>query len=84
MAIGRVVIVHPTTFCNVRQRPAMKELNCQRFAEGNSAKVTLAGEGRSAELLLRYASFATAGLPKQEIDNVIALLAGQRSGRIGQ
>ena len=62
----------------------MKELNCQSFAEGNSAKVTLAAEGRSAELLLRYASFATAGLPKQEIDNVIALLAGQRSGRIGQ
>ena len=78
MAIERVVIVHsPILQCATAYE--MKELNCQSFAEGDAAKVTLAAEGRSAEILLRYASFATAGLPQQEIDNVIAILAGQRN-----
>jgi hypothetical protein len=29
------------------------------------------------ELLLRYASFATAGLPHDEVENVIAIISGR-------
>jgi hypothetical protein len=33
----------------------------------------------TAEILLRYASFATAGLPTQDVDHAIAILARQRN-----
>jgi hypothetical protein len=32
----------------------------------------------TAEILLRYASFAAAGLPSRDVDHVIAILARQR------
>jgi hypothetical protein len=51
-----------------------------RFAaECNAPKLASIGEGNAVELLLRYASFATAGLPNEEIDNVVTILAGQRN-----
>jgi len=78
MAIGRVVIVR-SPILQYATAYEMKELNCQSFAEECNPGKLSDGETNSAEILLRYASFATAGLPKQEIDNVIAILAGQRN-----
>ena len=52
----------------------------RRFAaECNAPKLAPTGRGNAVEILLRYASFATAGLPNEEIDNAVAILAGQRN-----
>jgi hypothetical protein len=48
-------------------------------AECNAPKLATTGGGDTVEILLRYASFATAGLPNEEIDNVVAILARQRN-----
>ena len=51
-------------------------------AECNAPRLAPTGEGNAVEILLRYASFATAGLPNEEIDNVVAILARQRAGTV--
>jgi hypothetical protein len=48
-------------------------------AECNAPTLVPTGVGGDVEILLRYASFATAGLPNEEIDNVVAILARQRN-----
>jgi hypothetical protein len=52
-----------------------------KFKSGNTApqcNATTPLNGETAEILLRYASFATAGLPPREVDRALALLARQR------
>ena len=52
----------------------------RRFAaECNAPKLAPTEVGGTVEVLLRYASFATAGLPNEEIDNAVAILARQRN-----
>ena len=56
----------------------MDELDSEGVASQCSAPVPAAREN-TAEILLRYASFATAGLPTQDVDHAIAILARQRN-----
>ena len=56
----------------------MDELDSEGVASQCSAPVPVAREN-TAEILLRYASFATAGLPMQDVDHAIAILARQRN-----
>ena len=58
----------------------MDELDSGNAAPQCNVPVQIAGEN-TAELLLRYASFATAGLPTQDVDHAIAILAHQRTHR---
>jgi hypothetical protein len=56
----------------------MDEIDSEGVASQCSAPVPVAREN-TAEILLRYASFATAGLPTQDVDRAIAILARQRN-----
>ena len=56
----------------------MDELDSEGVASQCSPPVPVAREN-TAEILLRYASFATAGLPIQDVDRVISILARQRN-----
>ena len=58
----------------------MDQPGSENAASQCNAPVQIAGEN-TAELLLRYASFATAGLPMQDVDHAIAILAHQRTHR---
>jgi len=56
----------------------MDEFSFPDVAQQCSAPMTTTRAG-TAEFLLRYASFATAGLPLCDVDRAIAILARQRS-----
>ena len=56
----------------------MDELDSEGVASQCNAMVPVTREN-TAEILLRYASFATAGLPTQDVDHAIAILARQRN-----
>ena len=56
----------------------MDELDSEGVASQCNAPMLVAQEN-TAEILLRYASFATAGLPTQDVDHAIAILARQRN-----
>jgi len=56
----------------------MNELDSKNMAPQCNPPALDACEN-SAEILLRFASFATAGLPSGDVDQAIAILARQRS-----
>ena len=57
---------------------SMNELDSENMAPQCNPPALAACEN-SAEILLRFASFATAGLPARDVDRAIAILARQRT-----